>query len=99
MVRWNSLNGCVEVEIWRNGAFETQVAIGDGIHEESPFILRVYLMGALPYDSEFRVSGTAVKYHANGHTVKFISVTNGDTDHFEKGGVQLVGVRAKEKSL
>ncbi len=58
--------------------------------------LRVLAIGAHPDDSEFRVGGTAVKYRADGHIVKFVSVTNGDTGHFEKGGAQLAKIRAEE---
>lgn len=58
--------------------------------------LRVLTIGAHPDDSEFRLGGTAAKYRANGHIVKFVSVTNGDTGHFQIGGGQLSKIRAEE---
>lgn len=58
--------------------------------------LRILVIGAHPDDCEFRVGGTAIKYRKLGHAVKFISVTNGDTGHYEMGGAQLAKRRANE---
>jgi len=54
------------------------------------------MIGAHPDDCDILAGGIAIKYSKLGHTVKFISATNGDTGHYEKGGGQLAVIRAKE---
>ena len=51
--------------------------------------LRVLAFGAHPDDCDIKAGGIALKYAALGHRVKFVSVTNGDTGHFEIGGIEL----------
>src|SRR5690554_2978493 len=58
--------------------------------------LRLLMIGAHPDDCDILAGGTAVKYAGNGHVVKFLSATNGDTGHYEKGGGQLSLIRAEE---
>jgi LmbE family N-acetylglucosaminyl deacetylase len=49
--------------------------------------LRVIAFGAHPDDCDQRAGGTAAKWAAAGHQVKFVSVTNGDAGHqSERGG-------------
>lgn len=58
--------------------------------------LRVLVFGAHPDDSEIRFGGTAALYSREGHQVRFVSVTNGNTGHHEIGGVELAKRRAEE---
>ena len=58
--------------------------------------LRVLVIGAHPDDCEFKAGGVAAKYAALGHTVRFVSMTNGDAGHHEIGGVQLARRRKAE---
>ena len=43
--------------------------------------LRVLVLGAHPDDPDVCMAGTAVKYSAEGATVRFVSLTNGDKGH------------------
>ncbi len=58
--------------------------------------LRVLVFGAHPDDSDLNFGGCANLYSRLGHTVKFISVTNGDTGHFSIGGGALARRRFAE---
>lgn len=58
--------------------------------------LRVLVIGAHPDDCEFKAGGIAAKYAARGHTVRFVSMTNGDAGHHEMGGIELVRRRRAE---
>ena len=58
--------------------------------------LRIIAFGAHPDDCDIRASGTAAKYAALGHHVKFVSVTNGDAGHQSEGGGMLAMRRRKE---
>lgn len=58
--------------------------------------LRVMVIGAHPDDCELRAGGIALKYRAAGHEVRFVSVTTGDTGHYEQGGGALARRRAEE---
>lgn len=58
--------------------------------------LRVIAIGAHPDDCDIKFGGTAAKYAALGHAVKFLSVTNGDAGHHEMGGGELAKRRYKE---
>ena len=46
--------------------------------------LRIIAFGAHPDDCELRLAGTAAKWAALGHHVKFVSVTNGDIGHWPR---------------
>ncbi|MCZ7573671.1 MAG: PIG-L family deacetylase [Ardenticatenaceae bacterium] len=54
-----------------------------------PESLRILAFGAHPDDCDIKVGGLAIKYARKGHTVKFVSVTNGDTGHHLMGGGPL----------
>ena len=56
---------------------------------------RIMVIGAHPDDMEY-CGGTAVKLTRAGHTVQFLSATNGQSGHFEKMGHSLVSIRYKE---
>jgi len=58
--------------------------------------LRILCFGAHPDDAEFKVGGTAAKWAAQGHHVKFVSVTNGDIGHWQIAGGPLAARRTAE---
>ncbi len=58
--------------------------------------LRIIAFGAHPDDCDSRAGGTAAKYAALGHQVKFVAVTNGDAGHQSEGGGALGMRRRKE---
>jgi LmbE family N-acetylglucosaminyl deacetylase len=58
--------------------------------------LRIIAFGAHPDDNEIRLAGTAAKWAALGHKVKFVSVTNGDIGHWREAGGPLARRRTAE---
>jgi LmbE family N-acetylglucosaminyl deacetylase len=58
--------------------------------------IRVIAFGAHPDDCDIRAAGTAVKFAALGHHVKFVAVTNGDAGHQSEGGGALAKRRRAE---
>lgn len=58
--------------------------------------LRVIAFGAHPDDCDGRAAGTAAKFAALGHHVKFVAVTNGDAGHQSEGGGALAKKRRAE---
>ncbi|MCS6951987.1 MAG: PIG-L family deacetylase [Bryobacterales bacterium] len=58
--------------------------------------IRVIAFGAHPDDCDIRMGGTAAKFAAMGHLVKFVSVTNGDAGHQSQGGGALAKRRRAE---
>ena len=58
--------------------------------------LRIIAFGAHPDDNELRLAGTAAKWAALGHHVKFVSVTNGDIGHWREAGGPLAKRRTAE---
>jgi LmbE family N-acetylglucosaminyl deacetylase len=58
--------------------------------------LNVIAFGAHPDDCDQRAGGTAAKYAALGHHVRFVSVTNGDAGHQTEGGGALAARRRAE---
>ena len=58
--------------------------------------LRILCIGAHPDDCELQFGGTAAKFVAFGHAVKFVSVTNGDAGHAVLSGTPLARLRAQE---
>ena len=58
--------------------------------------VRVLIFGAHPDDCDFMSGGLAALYVKHGHVVKFVSVTNGDTGHFNQGGGALARRRQAE---
>ena len=57
--------------------------------------LRIMVIGAHPDDAE-DAGGTAAKYIEMGHTVRLVSVTNGDAGHQSMGGGPLALRRSRE---
>jgi LmbE family N-acetylglucosaminyl deacetylase len=58
--------------------------------------LNIIAFGAHPDDCDQRAGGTAAKYAAMGHHVRFVSVTNGDAGHQSQGGGALAARRRAE---
>ncbi len=58
--------------------------------------LSIIMFGAHPDDCDIRSAGTAAKWIAAGHKVRFVSVTNGDAGHHEMGGGILAARRRAE---
>ena len=56
---------------------------------------KIMIIGAHPDDME-SCGGTAVKLTRAGHTVQFLSATNGQSGHYETLGHTLVAIRHKE---
>ena len=58
--------------------------------------INVVVIGAHPDDCDIDAGGTAALFSKAGHNVLFISVTNGDAGHYEKGGGALAKIRMAE---
>ena len=58
--------------------------------------LKIIAVGAHPDDADQQMGGTAALFAEMGHSVKFVSVTNGDAGHFKKGGGHLAKIRIEE---
>src|ERR687887_2598921 len=61
--------------------------------------LNIIAFGAHPDDCDQRAGGTATKYAALGHRVRFVSVTNGDAGHQTQGGGALAARRRLEAQV
>jgi LmbE family N-acetylglucosaminyl deacetylase len=58
--------------------------------------LRILCFGAHPDDCELKAGGVALLWAAQGHHVKFVSVTNGDIGHWREAGGPLARRRKAE---
>ncbi|MBI1280610.1 MAG: PIG-L family deacetylase [Anaerolineaceae bacterium] len=58
--------------------------------------LSVLFIGAHPDDADIQFGGTAIKYLQLGHTVNYLSMTNGDAGHQTQGGGALAQRRRGE---
>jgi len=58
--------------------------------------INVVVIGAHPDDCDIDAGGTAIQFAQMGHRVLFISTTNGDAGHFNKGGEVLAKIRKAE---
>jgi LmbE family N-acetylglucosaminyl deacetylase len=58
--------------------------------------LRIICFGAHPDDCELKAAGVAARWAAQGHHVKFVSVTNGDVGHWRTAGGPLARRRTAE---
>jgi LmbE family N-acetylglucosaminyl deacetylase len=58
--------------------------------------LRIICFGAHPDDCEIQAGGAALLWAAQGHHVKFVSVTNGDIGHWRDAGGPLARRRTAE---
>lgn len=64
--------------------------------EREKTIRNVIVFGAHPDDCEYYCGGTAAKFAAAGHRVKFVSLTNGDAGHHRLKGEELITRRRAE---
>lgn len=58
--------------------------------------LKLLVLGAHPDDADISAGGLASLYREHGHTVKLVSVTNGQSGHHEVWGPELVQRRRTE---
>lgn len=58
--------------------------------------LNIVVIGAHPDDCDLDAGGTAIQFAKMGHRVLFVSATNGDAGHFNKGGEVLAKIRNAE---
>ncbi len=58
--------------------------------------VNVIVFGAHPDDCDLDAGGTAILFAKLGHHVKFVSLTNGDAGHQDKGGGELARIRIAE---
>ena len=58
--------------------------------------ISIVVIGAHPDDCDIDAGGTAILWAKAGHNVMFVSVTNGDAGHHEKGGGELAKIRMAE---
>lgn len=58
--------------------------------------INVVVIGAHPDDCDIDAGGTAIQFAKMGHNVLFVSLTNGDAGHHEKGGGALAKIRMAE---
>ncbi|MGB5554472.1 MAG: PIG-L family deacetylase [Flavobacteriaceae bacterium] len=58
--------------------------------------INVIVFGAHPDDCDIDAGGTAILFAKMGHNVKFVSLTNGDAGHQNKGGGELAKIRIAE---
>lgn len=72
------------------------VAAGVAAGAEDDGKLRIIVFGAHPDDCEQKAGGVAAMWAAEGHHVKFVSVTNGDIGHAEMAGGELAKRRTAE---
>ncbi|MBA7579080.1 N-acetyl-alpha-D-glucosaminyl L-malate deacetylase 1 [subsurface metagenome] len=57
---------------------------------------RIMVIGAHPDDADLLTAGLAIKLVANGHRVKFVSVTSGNAGHHKRSSAELAFIRKNE---
>ena len=62
----------------------------------TPDTLRILAIGAHPDDCEYKAGGVAALYRGHGHSVRFVSMTNGDAGHHRLRGPELASIRRAE---
>jgi LmbE family N-acetylglucosaminyl deacetylase len=80
----------------RNAALLTLLGAAALLGQADPNRIRVIAFGAHPDDCDIRAGGTAAKWAAMGHAVKFVAITNGDAGHQTEGGGALAKRRRGE---
>jgi LmbE family N-acetylglucosaminyl deacetylase len=82
--------------VWLSAGILASAALGAAAQQRAGGpALRIIAFGAHPDDCDQRAGGTAAKWAALGHQVKFVSLTNGDAGHQTEGG----GALAKRRRL
>jgi len=74
----------------------TLMAVSMNIVRAQDQKINVVVIGAHPDDCDLDAGGTAIQFAKMGHRVLFVSVTNGDAGHFNKGGAVLAKIRKAE---
>lgn len=69
---------------------------GESAAQGSDGKLRIIMFGAHPDDVELKAGGVGALWAAQGHHVKFVSVTNGDIGHHQMAGGPLAQRRVAE---
>jgi LmbE family N-acetylglucosaminyl deacetylase len=82
--------------LWLGVAGWMAVGSPAAVAQPSEAKLRVIAIGAHPDDCDQRAGGTAARWAALGHQVKFLAVTNGDAGHQTEGGGALARRRRLE---
>jgi LmbE family N-acetylglucosaminyl deacetylase len=85
--------------LYWTGPIGSQTKIGDKAARALPpddGKLRIICFGAHPDDAELKAGGAAILWAAQGHHVKFVSVTNGDIGHWRDAGGPLARRRTAE---
>jgi LmbE family N-acetylglucosaminyl deacetylase len=82
--------------VWAAAAVFSGILGAAGAASAQETRLRIIAFGAHPDDNELRLAGTAAKWAALGHQVKFVSVTNGDIGHWREAGGPLARRRTAE---
>jgi len=59
-------------------------------------LLKLLILGAHPDDAEYHAGGLASIYREAGHTVKMVSLTNGQAGHYERPPNELARARREE---
>ncbi len=77
-------------------AASSTVTSGQSGTPAAPAPLRIIAFGAHPDDCDIRAGGTAARWVAAGHHVRFVSVTSGDAGHHLQGGGVLAARRRAE---
>jgi LmbE family N-acetylglucosaminyl deacetylase len=80
--------------VWLSAGFVAAAALAVAEPPDPP--LRIIAFGAHPDDCDIRAGGTAARWAALGHQVKFVAVTNGDAGHQSEGGGALARRRRLE---
>lgn len=75
--------------------FSVMIMITHGLWAQSEKV-NLVVIGAHPDDCDIKAGGLAILMAEAGHNVMFISVTNGDAGHHEKGGGALARIRMAE---
>lgn len=88
--------GALGVILHPSGILSPRPALAAAAQAPDDGKLRIIVFGAHPDDAEIRAAGSAAKWAAQGHHVKFVSVTNGDIGHWREAGGPLARRRAAE---
>src|SRR5436309_8744411 len=83
-------------QAWLGGAIAILAGTSALAQPPASGTLRIIAFGAHPDDCDQKAGGTAAKWAAQGHQVKFVSVTNGDAGHQTEGGGALARRRRAE---
>ncbi len=82
--------------LWLSATAWIACGAAEAAAQTSETTLRIIAIGAHPDDCDQRAGGTAAKWAALGHRVKFVAVTSGDAGHQSEGGGALARRRRLE---